>query len=76
MLCYIGSFIVKDYIAYGEINETKYIISFTQAISTNVTDGEKFLNEKIDEKFNYYVSIPLTFESCPFGYIYTFLEDK
>ena len=71
-----GSFEVTDLNFDGEINYTYYLIVYSQAISKNVTDvDERFFNEKIDENFNYFLSIPLKFALCPLGYIYVFLEN-
>ena len=57
----------------GEINQTKFMIIYSQAIS-NVTTKLRFKNERIDEFLNYDISIPLTFLPCPIGYIYILVE--
>ena len=64
---------IQDLVYEGKINNTCYILIFSQAISKNVTTL-RFINEVIDQDFNYYISIPLTFDVCPGGFIYVFYE--
>ena len=65
---------IQDLTYEGKINNTCYILISSQAISKNVTTV-KFINEIIDQDMNYYISIPLTFDVCPRGYIYLFYEN-
>ena len=64
---------IQNLIYEGEIHNTCYILIFSQAISKNVTTP-RFINEVIDQDMNYYISIPLTFDDCPRGFIYVFYE--